>query len=128
MAIAIRLYIVLYCIVFIHFYSASHSLSLSEALPTTAVDTVSEFTGNMCMYLMYSFPFLFLARLADLRSSTLLVDTVSNIIWLIFVVTLASKSKALDVLCTNPLGRQEIIFHESVYSNHFSYIMYRTKY
>src|SRR6218665_183850 len=27
-------YIVLYCIVFIHFYSASHSLSLSEALPT----------------------------------------------------------------------------------------------
>src|SRR6218665_3100255 len=36
--------IVLYCIVFIHFYSASHSLSLSEALPTTAIDTVSEFT------------------------------------------------------------------------------------
>src|SRR6218665_1032614 len=35
---------VLYCIVFIHFYSASHSLSLSEALPTTAIDTVSEFT------------------------------------------------------------------------------------
>ena len=34
----------LYCIVFIHFYSASHSLSLSEALPTTAIDTVSEFT------------------------------------------------------------------------------------
>ena len=32
---------VLYCIVFIHFYSASHSLSLSEALPTTAIDTVS---------------------------------------------------------------------------------------
>jgi len=27
---------------FIHFYSASHSLSLSEALP--AIDTVSEFT------------------------------------------------------------------------------------
>src|SRR6218665_2725702 len=29
-----------YCIVFIHFYSASHSLILSEALPTTAIDTV----------------------------------------------------------------------------------------
>src|SRR6218665_3854413 len=38
------LFIVLYCIVFIHFYSGSHSLSLSEALPTTAIDTVSEFT------------------------------------------------------------------------------------
>src|SRR6218665_134040 len=36
--------IVLYCIVFIHFYSASNNLSLSEALPTTAIDTVSEFT------------------------------------------------------------------------------------
>src|SRR6218665_3029736 len=35
--------IVLYCIVFIHLYSASHSLSLSEALSTTAIDTVSEF-------------------------------------------------------------------------------------
>src|SRR6218665_3301005 len=34
----------LYCIVFIHFYSASHSMSLSEALPTTAIDAVSEFT------------------------------------------------------------------------------------
>src|SRR6218665_2282091 len=33
-----------YCIVFIHFYSAFHSMSLSEALPTTVVDTVSEFT------------------------------------------------------------------------------------
>jgi len=31
------------CIVLIHFYSASHSMSLSEALPTTAIDTVSEF-------------------------------------------------------------------------------------
>ena len=31
-------------IVFIHFYSASHSLNLSEALPTTAIDTESEFT------------------------------------------------------------------------------------
>src|SRR6218665_1538325 len=31
-------------IVFIHFYSASPSMSLSEALPTTAIDTVSEFT------------------------------------------------------------------------------------
>src|SRR6218665_274245 len=33
-----------YCIVFIHFYSASHGMSLSEELPTTAIDTVSEFT------------------------------------------------------------------------------------
>src|SRR6218665_331992 len=32
----------LYCIY--HFCSASHSTSLSEALPTTAIDTVSEFT------------------------------------------------------------------------------------
>ena len=32
------------CIVFIDFYSASHSMSLSEALPPTAIDTVSEFT------------------------------------------------------------------------------------
>src|SRR6218665_3992599 len=32
---------ILYCI---HFYSASHSMSLSEALPTTAIDTVLEFT------------------------------------------------------------------------------------
>ena len=29
-----------YCIVFIHFYSASHSMSLSEALPNTTIDTV----------------------------------------------------------------------------------------
>src|SRR6218665_2132969 len=39
----------LYCIVFyciVHFYSASNSLSLSEALPTTAIDTVSEFTSR----------------------------------------------------------------------------------
>jgi len=32
--------VTLYCIVFIHFYSASHSLRLSETLPTTAIDTV----------------------------------------------------------------------------------------
>jgi len=34
-------------IVFIHLYSAnsaSHSMSLSEALPTTAINTMSEFT------------------------------------------------------------------------------------
>jgi len=37
----------LYCIVFIHFYSASHNMSLSEALPTTAIDTVSEFTHRI---------------------------------------------------------------------------------
>jgi len=34
----------LYCIVFIHFYSASHSMGLSEALPTTAIDTVGVYT------------------------------------------------------------------------------------
>jgi len=39
------------CIVFIHFYSASRSLSFSEAFTATAIDTVSEFarrsaTGN----------------------------------------------------------------------------------
>ena len=35
-----------YCklIAFIHFYSASHSMSLSETLPTTAIDIASEFT------------------------------------------------------------------------------------
>ena len=38
--------IILYCIELIHFYSASHSLSLSEELPTTATDTVSEFTAK----------------------------------------------------------------------------------
>src|SRR6218665_1414987 len=36
----------LYCIVFIHIYSASHSLSLSEGLPTTAIDTVSEYNAE----------------------------------------------------------------------------------
>ena len=30
----------LYCIVFIHFYSASHGKSISEALPTTAMLTL----------------------------------------------------------------------------------------
>ena len=33
-----------YCTVFINFYSTSHSLSLSETLLSTAIDTVSEFT------------------------------------------------------------------------------------
>src|SRR6218665_172868 len=33
-----------YCIVFIHFYSASDSIILSEALPTTAIDTVGVYT------------------------------------------------------------------------------------
>ena len=42
--IHIHIYI-LYCIVFIHFVSASHGMRLSEALPTTAIiDTVLEFT------------------------------------------------------------------------------------
>src|SRR6218665_1987493 len=36
--------LILYCIVSIHFYSTSHSMSFSEALPTTAIDTVSDFT------------------------------------------------------------------------------------
>jgi len=36
----------LYCIVFIHFYSASHNLSLSEALPTTAMVLGSRTTYN----------------------------------------------------------------------------------
>src|SRR6218665_3358982 len=42
--------IVLYCIVFIHFCSASHSTSLSESLPTTAIDTVSEFIRRSATY------------------------------------------------------------------------------
>jgi len=37
--------IVLYCIIFIQFYSASHSMNLSETLPTTATNTVLEFTS-----------------------------------------------------------------------------------
>src|SRR6218665_3036786 len=37
-------YSILYCIVFIHFYSASHSITLSEELPITAIYTESEFT------------------------------------------------------------------------------------
>jgi len=41
----------LYCIVFLNFYSASHSQSLSEALPTTAIDTVSELRANVGAYL-----------------------------------------------------------------------------
>ena|SRR6218665_3407449 len=32
------------CIAFIHLYSASHSMGLSEALPTTAFDTASKFS------------------------------------------------------------------------------------
>src|SRR6218665_38116 len=39
-----RFYVVFVFFVFIPFYSASHSISFSEALPTTAIDTVSEFT------------------------------------------------------------------------------------
>ena len=34
----------LYCVVFIHFHSASNSISLSEALPTTAIDNVGVYT------------------------------------------------------------------------------------
>jgi len=36
--------IVLYCIVFIHLYGASHSMSLSEALPTTAILSIIDTT------------------------------------------------------------------------------------
>ena len=36
----------MYCVVFIHFYSASHSMSLSEVLPTTEIDTVLEITSR----------------------------------------------------------------------------------
>src|SRR6218665_1430878 len=36
--------IVLYCIVLFHYYSVSHSTSLSEVLSTTATDNVSKFT------------------------------------------------------------------------------------
>ena len=43
-------FIIFYCrpIIFIHLYSASNSMSLSEALQTTANDTVSEFTCRSC--------------------------------------------------------------------------------
>ena len=37
----------LYCIVFIHFYSASRSMSLSEALPATAIDTVGVYMPKL---------------------------------------------------------------------------------
>src|SRR6218665_1175924 len=35
-----------HCIVFIHFYSAFHNMSLSDALPTTAIDTVGVYTKS----------------------------------------------------------------------------------
>ena len=44
----------LHCIVFIHFNSASHSMSLSEALPTTAIDSVSEFTRASALHAIAS--------------------------------------------------------------------------
>ena len=37
----------MYCIVFIHFYSTSHSMRLSEALPTTEIDTVRVFSAEV---------------------------------------------------------------------------------
>src|SRR6218665_955337 len=37
--LVLRVCLEMYCIVFIHFYSASHSMSLSEALPTTSIYT-----------------------------------------------------------------------------------------
>lgn len=43
-------------------------------------------------------------KLEELRNSTLLVYAVANVIWLILIMTLASKSDRLNVLCTNPLG------------------------
>ena len=44
--------IVLYCIVLycIHFYSASHSKSLSEAFPIAAIDTDTEFARRSAMH------------------------------------------------------------------------------
>jgi len=39
-----RSYACIFCIVLIHFYRASHRMSLSKALPTIAIHTVSEFT------------------------------------------------------------------------------------
>src|SRR6218665_1403746 len=38
------MYVCVHCFVFIHFYCASHIMSFSEALPTTAIDTMSKFT------------------------------------------------------------------------------------
>src|SRR6218665_1250419 len=40
----------LYCMVLNHLNSASHSMSRSEALPTTAFDTVLEFTRRRATY------------------------------------------------------------------------------
>src|SRR6218665_1246787 len=37
----------MYCIVFIHFCSTSHSMRLSEALPTTEIDTVGVFSAEV---------------------------------------------------------------------------------
>src|SRR6218665_2436481 len=34
----------IFCLVFSHFYSASHIMSLSEVIPTTAIETASGFT------------------------------------------------------------------------------------
>src|SRR6218665_690964 len=49
--------IVLHCVVFIHFCSGSHSMiSLSEALPTTAIETVSEFTRRSVQLYMKDLP------------------------------------------------------------------------
>ena len=39
----------LQCIIFIHFYSTSHNMSLLEALPTSEIDTLSEFTRQRAM-------------------------------------------------------------------------------
>ena len=38
---------ILYCIAFIHFYSASHNMSLSEALRTIAALTVAFYTPKL---------------------------------------------------------------------------------
>ena len=46
--------VVMYCIVFIHFYSASHSMSLSEALPTTAIALCRSLHAEALLLFMYA--------------------------------------------------------------------------
>src|SRR6218665_3121538 len=40
-----------YCIAFIHFYSGPHSMIISEAVPTTEIDTVGVYTTKRYMQL-----------------------------------------------------------------------------
>ena len=59
-----------YCIVFIHFYSASRSINLSEALLTTVIDTVSEFTRRSATAIVTEGPYV--AARAGFEPTTLL--------------------------------------------------------